>query len=144
MDNKSFEEIVNKVFDKSDITSDVIPDLDLYIDQITTLLERYLANHKRNPDDKIITKTMVNNYCKQGVVQSISGKKYSKDRIIQILLVYAMKNTLTIEEIKRLMQSLFLMIENDNTDICELYDLFIAYMNEIKEYFRASINDFLE
>ena len=99
---RNFEEIVSSSMDRSNICSSDIPSLDLYIDQIITLLEEKLADNKRGDKDKILTKTMVNNYSKQGVIQSIKGKKYSKNHILEMLMVYSMKNTLSIDEIKEI------------------------------------------
>ena len=99
-----FTEIVRKILQRSDVHADAIPSLDLYIDQIITLLDQELGDNKRNEKDKILTKTMVNNYSKQGILKPIKGKKYSKDHIIQMLIIYSLKNTLSIEEIKRILQ----------------------------------------
>ena len=41
-----------------------IPDIDLYLDQTVTILEKYLESYV-DEDEKIITKTMINNYVKQ-------------------------------------------------------------------------------
>ena len=41
-----------------------IPNIDLYMDQVTTFMEEHLQSSKRYPDDKILTKTMINNYAK--------------------------------------------------------------------------------
>ena len=51
-----------------------IPDIDLYVDQIITLLEGRLGQNRRGKDDKVITKTMVNNYSKDGLLKRIKGK----------------------------------------------------------------------
>ena len=41
-----------------------IPNIDLYMDQITTFMDEQLAASKRYESDKILTKTMINNYAK--------------------------------------------------------------------------------
>lgn len=46
------------------IRPESIPNIDLYMDQITTFMDTQLAASKRHPDDKILTKTMINNYAK--------------------------------------------------------------------------------
>ena len=38
-----------------------IPNIDLYMDQVTTFMEEQLASSKRYEDDKVLTKTMINN-----------------------------------------------------------------------------------
>lgn len=127
---KSIEEIAREVLLNVDLTSKDIPDLDLYIDQITTLLDRTFESNKRNENEKIITKSMVNNYCKKGVVEPIVGKKYSKDRIIEILLVYHLKNTLMIDEIQRVLTPMYEMKKSGEIDICDFYDSFIQDKKE--------------
>ena len=137
---KTIEDIANEVLLEADLTSKDLPDLDLYIDQITTLFDRTFENHKRTEEDKIITKAMVNNYCKKGVVEPISGKKYSKDRIIEMLLVYNLKNTLMIDEIQRLLAPVYKLKEQGEFDICQFYDELI----ELKSSQKQSIIDSME
>ena len=85
--------IVNKVANKTDLKSQDIPSLDLYMDQIMTLFESNLKDNKRYDDDKLLTKTMINNYSKAGVIKPVKGKKYTKEQIIGMLLIYNLKNT---------------------------------------------------
>ena len=135
---KSFDEIVKESMDRSNIQSSEIPSLDLYIDQIITLLEENLANNKRDEKDKILTKTMVNNYSKQGVIQSIKGKKYSKNHILEMLMIYSMKNTLSIDEIKRILTPLY---QDDKvSQLSLLYDRFI----ELKQTHKQDMGDMIE
>ena len=47
-----------------------IPNIDLYMDQVTTFMNKFLDGCKRNPDDKILTKTMINNYAKNDLLPS--------------------------------------------------------------------------
>ena len=44
-----------------------IPNIDLYMDQVTTFMEEQLSSTKRYEDDKILTKTMINNYAKNNL-----------------------------------------------------------------------------
>lgn len=83
-----------------------IPELDLYVDQITTLLDGKLADNKRTPDEKLITKTMVNNYSKEGLLKRIKGKKYSKEHILMMLMIYHLKQALTIQDISRVLKGI--------------------------------------
>ena len=63
-----------------------IPAIELYMDQITTFMDKQLTGNKRRPEDKILTKTMINNYSKNNLLPPSDKKKYSKDHII--LLIY--------------------------------------------------------
>ena len=62
------------------VRPDDIPNIDLYMDQVTTFMEKELASSKRHEDDKILTKTMINNYAKNNLLPPPVKKKYSKDR----------------------------------------------------------------
>ena len=56
-----------------------IPNIDLYMDQITTFMDSQLEASKRHEDDKILTKTMINNYAKNDLLPPPEKKKYSKE-----------------------------------------------------------------
>ena len=94
------EQIIDKVINKSILKSQDIPSLDLYMDQIMTLFETNLNDNKRYKDDKLLTKTMINNYSKAGIIKPVKGKKYTKEQIIGMLIIYNLKNIITIQEIK--------------------------------------------
>ena len=131
MNKETLENLVEKESQKSSIMSKDIPDLDLYMDQIMTLFEIHLANHKKNEDDKLLTKTMINNYSKAKVITPVKGKKYTKEQIIQMLIIYQLKNNLSIQEIKELLTPIY---ESD-TYLSLLYDHFI----DIKQVMNLSL-----
>ena len=82
-----------------------IPEIDLYIDQVVSLLENYLANYITSDNEKgehIITKTMINNYVKHGVVKSPVNKKYSREHIAYLFVIFVLKQIYSMEEIKKL------------------------------------------
>ena len=56
-----------------------IPNIDLYMDQVTTFMENNLSSSKRHPEDKVLTKTMINNYAKNHLLPPPVKKKYSRD-----------------------------------------------------------------
>ena len=71
-----------------------IPDIGLYMDHVTTFMETKLAPSKRYPDDKIMTKTMINNYTKNRLIPPSVKKKYSRDHMFFIILIYYLKTIL--------------------------------------------------
>ena len=73
-------------FADRDIQPADVPQLDLYMDQILSLFEQCLGGSKRDPSDKLLTKTMVNNYVKEGLVTPVRGKKYTRQQIMQLHL----------------------------------------------------------
>jgi hypothetical protein len=86
------------------ITPETVPDIDLYMDQITTFMDTQLASCKRYPDDKILTKTMINNYTKNDLIPPPVKKKYSKEHLLLLIFVYYMKDFLSISDIKALIE----------------------------------------
>lgn len=140
MNKETLENLVEKESQKSSIMSKDIPDLDLYMDQIMTLFEIHLANHKKNEDDKLLTKTMINNYSKAKVITPVKGKKYTKEQIIQMLIIYQLKNNLSIQEIKELLTPIY---ESD-TDLSLLYDHFIDIKQEMNQQLQKLIQQILE
>ena len=59
-----------------------IPNIDLYMDQVTTFMDKGLAQYKRNEDDKILTKTMINNYTKAKIFPPPIKKRYSRTHLM--------------------------------------------------------------
>ena len=64
-----------------------IPNIGLYMDQVTTLMDTRLASSKRYPDDKILTKTMINNYTKNKLLPPSNKKKYSREHIFLLIMM---------------------------------------------------------
>ena len=83
-----------------------IPNIDLYMDQVTTFMEEQLARTKRYEEDKILTKTMINNYAKNNLLPPPVKKKYSKEHVLVLIFVYYFKNLLSIRDIEILLKPL--------------------------------------
>lgn len=98
-----------------------IPTIDLYMDQIITLM------------DERLTKTMINNYSKEGLIKPIKGKKYSREHIVQMLLIYAMKNTLSIQEIKQVMEGLYRKENFGGDQLLLAYETYLSQKPQLRE-----------
>lgn len=85
------------------IKPEEIPSIDLYMDQVTTFMEEHLSNTKRHNDDKILTKTMINNYAKNDLLPPPEKKKYTNEHIMLLIFIYYFKNILSINDIDKLM-----------------------------------------
>ncbi len=83
-----------------------IPDIDLYMDQVTTFMEEHLHSSKRYPEDKILTKTMINNYAKNRLIPAPEKKKYSKEHMLLLIYIYYYKGILSISDIQSLLEPL--------------------------------------
>lgn len=88
------------------IKPEEIPNIDLYMDQVTTFMEDHLASSKRHPEDKILTKTMINNYAKNHLLPPPVKKKYSKEHLFILTFIYYFKNILSINDIQVLLAPL--------------------------------------
>lgn len=105
--SKTTNDFIENLFNNIDlIKPDDIPDIDLYMDQVTTFMENHLGRLKRFDEDKILTKTMINNYAKNDLLPAPEKKKYSKDHILLLTFIYYFKSFLTIGDIKTLLSSL--------------------------------------
>lgn len=112
--DKLLEEIVNN-FRLIDIND--IPNIDLYMDQVTTFMDERLQYSKRYDDDKILTKTMINNYAKNDLIPPPEKKKYSKEHIIMLTFIYYFKNVMSINDIKTVLNQISDKYFNSNNDI---------------------------
>lgn len=83
-----------------------IPNIDLYMDQITTFMDTQLAASKRYETDKILTKTMINNYAKNDLLPPPEKKKYSKEHVLTLIFIYYFKNILSISDIRSILNPL--------------------------------------
>ncbi|MEF9839703.1 MAG: DUF1836 domain-containing protein [Lachnospiraceae bacterium] len=81
-----------------------VPNIDLYMDQVTTFMDARLKASKRYPEDKILTKTMINNYAKNNLLPPPVKKKYSKEHVLVLIFIYYFKNILSIKDIESLLK----------------------------------------
>ncbi len=87
------------------IKAEDIPNIDLYMDQVTTFMDKKLRATVRYPgEDKILTKTMINNYAKNHLLPSPDKKKYSKEHILLLIFIYYYKGILSITDIQTLLE----------------------------------------
>ena len=80
-----------------------IPNIDLYMDQVTTFMDKRLAKSRRYDNDKILTKTMINNYAKNDLLPPPVKKKYSKEHMLLLIFIYYFKNILSIGDIQKVL-----------------------------------------
>lgn len=104
-------DLLNSIMESLDrfqhIKADDIPNIDLYMDQVTTFMESKLKSSLRNPqEDKILTKTMINNYAKNDLLPPPIKKKYSREHVIMLIFIYYYKGLLSINDIQALLNPL--------------------------------------
>ena len=133
MEQKELYDIARDALKESELKSGDIPAIDLYVDQILNLVTEKLLQGSERYHDHRLTKTMINNYSKDGLITPVKGKKYTREQIVQMLTVYTLKSTLSIGEIKRVLQGAYAMPDFDGARLGEMYDRHI----DIKEENRA-------
>ena len=108
---KTNEERLNELLAHLDsldhIHVDEIPQIDLYMDQVTTFMEKHLGELKRYPEDKVLTKTMINNYAKNNLLPSPVKKKYTQEHILLLVFIYYFKNILSIGIISSILKKFY-------------------------------------
>ena len=103
MNTKQFLSDILDEFNKIDyVKPEDIPNIDLYMDQVTTFMDSQLATSKRHEDDKILTKTMINNYAKNDLLPPPEKKKYSKEHVLTLIFIYYFKSLLSFRDIEEL------------------------------------------
>lgn len=102
-------DLINSIVESLDriphIKPSDIPQLDLYMDQLTTFMDSRLRQTSRYPDgDKILTKTMINNYAKNDLLPAPEKKKYSNEHIMMLVFIYYFKGVLSINDIQEILR----------------------------------------
>lgn len=134
------DSIIEQLSNTSEIKVSDIPDIDLYMDQVTTFIENKLGNEKRDKKDKLLTKTMINNYSKAKILTPSKNKKYNKQQMIQLVLIYYLKQVLSISDIHDLFMPLF---ENDSKNDDLINDVYSSFLN-FKKDSAKSVSKMLE
>ncbi len=108
--HKANDELFNKIMKSLDnidyIKTEDVPNIDLYMDQVTTFMDKHLIGAKRFEEDKILTKTMINNYTKNELMPPPDKKKYSKEHLFLLIFIYYLKNILSISDIQTILKPL--------------------------------------
>lgn len=114
------------------IKPDEIPKIDLYMDQVTTFMDEHLKLSKRFEDDKMLTKTMINNYTKNNLLPSPNKKKYSKEHMLLLIFIYYFKSFLSISDIQSIFTPLVdrFYYKKNNVSLEEIYKEVFSFERE--------------
>mgnify|MGYP002581278405 FL=1 len=125
------DEIIKQVLDEvRNFNIDDLPNIDLYMDQVTTYLNNKFIATKRHENDKLLTKTMINNYAKSRLLPSPEKKKYSKDHIIILTMIYFFKNIISINDVTQILSPLIeKCFHNEDTPMENIINNFLDYIN---------------
>ena len=137
MMDKILDKLLHQSMDRGTLKPDDIPDLDLYIDQVISLMEKSVGTQ---PDGQPpLTRTMIHNYSKAGLISPVKGKKYSKEQIMQMFAVYVLKNTLSIAQIKRILCA----IDEKPEHLQSCYQAYIDCQKPLREKIQAQMEEIM-
>lgn len=135
------DEIIKKLALTERVEEKDIPEIDLYMDQVIQIFEQKLSSSKRKENDKVLTKTMINNYAKAKLLMSIKNKKYSKEHLLLMSMIYDLKGSLSISDIKDLFDNIVKKYDEDKEyDLRNLYKLYLNINNSNYEDFLGNID----
>ena len=125
-------EILSTINSLDYIKPDSVPDISLYMDQVTTFMDKELASCKRYPDDKLLTKTMINNYTKNDLLPPPEKKKYSRDHLFLLTFIYYLKSFLSIGDIQKILHPMITRFRRDDSDssLAEIYEIIYGMEQE--------------
>ena len=126
MNNFDIDKYIKSQKSSNNINLDDFPEIDLYMDQVIQLFESKLSYTKRNEEDKILTKTMINNYAKGNLLMKIKKKKYTKEHMILIGLIYNLKGALSLTDIKTMFDPIIESFSKEED--YPLYDIYEAFL----------------
>lgn len=121
-----------------------IPDIGLYMDQVTTFMDAHLKNTTREPaTDKILTKTMINNYAKNDLLPPPSKKKYSRDHVLLLIFIYYYKGILSISDIQELLKPITerYFSNGKEFDLSRIYEEVFSLEREQKDVLKADVEE---
>ncbi|MGY6210891.1 DUF1836 domain-containing protein [Cytobacillus firmus] len=131
---------LKKLIADNQIQLEDIPQIDLYMDQVIQLFENTFGSTTRNEEEKVLTKTMINNYAKGKLFFPVKNKKYSKEHLILIAFIYQLKGALSINDIKSLLDGVNSRTAEGKLDLDHFYQLYLdlaklnadAFMNDLE------------
>ena len=134
MDTKQFlRSILDSLQQIDYVKPEDVPNIDLYMDQVTTFMDSQLAASKRHDDDKILTKTMINNYAKNNLLPPPEKKKYTKEHVLVLIFIYYLKSILSISDIQGILNKEVFSLEHPETQ---------NLMKDLAKKFNTSMNTF--
>lgn len=138
---ENIKQLIEQLGLDAGITLEDIPNIDLYMDQVIQLFENTFAESKRNDEEKVLTKTMINNYAKGKLIFPIKNKKYTKEHLILISLIYQLKGALSINDIKTTLDGINKKIMNEDIHLDSFYNSYLGLTQKNVEDFKADIEE---
>ena len=125
----AFSEIEQGLSDYSLPSWDMLPDIDLYMDQVVSVVTKYLEVPSAIGFNRPVTSSMINNYVKLGIIPSPKKKKYSKLHLAYLLIVCTLKQTLDMSTIQHIIP-----VDLSEDDVKKTYDSFVKNQHTAFNY----------
>lgn len=138
---ENMDRLIESLGVKSGVLLEDIPKIDLYIDQVIQLFETSFADAKRNEEEKILTKTMINNYAKGKLFYPVHNKKYTRNHIMLISLIYQMKSALSINDVKQVLDGLNERALQQGLNLESFYESYLELQQGNVGSFAAALNE---
>ena len=126
------------------INPDKLPGIPLYMDQVTSLMEDQLAPTRRDEKDKLLTRTMINNYAKNHLMPAPEKKKYSREHILMLAFIYYFKGFLSLQDIQSLLEPLWKNFPGDKGDSLNIHSIYKEVYARKEEWFEMTSADILK
>jgi len=140
------QKIIDDLISYKGIPIEDIPDIALYMDQVTTFMDKKLTSFKRYEDDKILTKTMINNYTKANLIFPPVNKKYEKEHIMLLTLIYHMKQIISANDMAKLLTPIISYVDTPDEKSRtaeELYSVFTKMESAQLSLFEQSVENII-
>ncbi len=154
MDEQYLNELTEYLKSLHHVHAGSLPSLDLYMDQVTGFMEEHLASMKRHPEDKALTKTMINNYAKNKILPPPVGKRYNKNHMLILLFIYYYKSMLSLSDIETILRPLNenYFYSTKSPQLKDIYEEIFSFANiemqnvmaDVEESFEKAKNSFSE
>ena len=141
--SKLIKDTLNQLMEGNHVNAKDLPNINLYMDQVTTLMEKELGFTKRQEEDKVLTKTMINNYAKNNLLPPPEKKKYSREQLLVLILIYYLKNVIAIKDIDKVLSPITSEFyePSDSFAFSDIYDEIIEAQKNAKNSWHQSILD---
>ena len=142
--DKQIKDIINNLINEYEYVNEgSIPSIDLYMDQVTTFIDDSFMKYTDKKDEKLLTKTMINNYTKAGLLPRPQNKKYNKEHIILLILIYHYKNFVSIKDSKDLLDPIKNICESEDSldTLVSVYEEICNNNNNCKKKLVKDINE---
>lgn len=154
MDEQYLNELTEYLKSLHHVHAGSLPSLDLYMDQVTGFMEEHLASMKRHPEDKALTKTMINNYAKNKILPPPVRKRYNKNHMLILLFIYYYKSMLSLSDIETILRPLNenYFYSTKSPQLKDIYEEIFSFANiemqnvmaDVEESFEKAKNSFSE